>query len=299
MIGMSDLLLIQVLREGFDFLSKNPHHIRFALGDYEGCTLKISEHILKESVSFFQNNAVYIGPYYDIQQNSPLGIAVQSQGSENELFVGDYGFTQELTEFRRPPTVFSSFTATSITEDRMGLIVALSYNLDSKVWIGQFVSHSSLVSKVVGIVKYSTHYLICLGDSIPEGADLRGWKTSSDLGGTIADMGVSGDNVQVDMSLFSYGDPSIHRLLSVLTRYILKQNRLKLIHTGLQKPTLSYSAMQCTDIEQFRYESTVRLSCIVFDYWIASERLITDSSSTRIDLDFIATSPPKADVPLG
>jgi hypothetical protein len=298
MIGIVDLIVIQTLRDGFDFVSKNPHHIRFALGGYQSCPLMVSEHIFKESVEFIKNNRIYIGPYHELKAEDQISLAVQAQGREKEQFIGDVGYSQEIAELQGSATTYSSFTAQGFTTDRDGLIVPLSYNLEKTVWIGQFIGNHQFSSVIVGLVKTASNYMICLRDVVPEGTDLRGWSTFSDVSGVVGDVGQSMDDVQVSLSLLTHGDPSVHRLYSVMTRYILKRSRMQLISYGLYNPTFSYSACQLVDTDLMRFESMISISGLFVDAWIEGERNATDRTS-RMTIEWIATSPGKSDVPLG
>jgi hypothetical protein len=110
----------------------------------------------------------------------------------------------------------------------------------------------------------------------------------------------STDMVTVQMNLCTTGDPSIHRLLSIVLRYCLKSGRMDFENMGFQVPIISYTTLLPSEQTELEWESTYTIEGKFTDSWIDREYLLNDDTD-NIDLHVIAVpvNPNNEVVPIG
>lgn len=284
MFGMADLITVAVINDGLKHFAKNPFHLEFVLGAFcsEPIRSMVGPEHIKQCVEFISNNRIQVAPYYQLDTKHRPAIGVISQGRENQQFLGDYGAMSGDGDQRYtlPPRVYAQFNATSITDDRQGLVVSREYGLDQKLWPGVILTNGFQTNRISGILVRDGHpTTICLNDKLPEGASLAGWRAQSQERARGVVAAASMDDVTIQLTLTTHGDPSVHRLLAVVVRACLKRGRLMFDMYGLQKATYSYTPPIVSDQAELEMESQFTIEAIYTDLWVDKEFDLNDSAS--------------------
>lgn len=287
MMGMADLITVEVIKEGLQHLKQNPYHLEFILGAFCQEPLRSSvgvEHI-KQCIDFVTNNRIQVAPYYEIDMKHRPSIAVVSQGRETQQFIGDYGdtFIPNIPEYQLPPRIYVNFNPTSFTSDNQGMIVSRDLHLEEKLWPGIFLTNGTVTTKMRGMLVREGHpTTIYLEDELPEGTSLPGWKAVSSPRGKGVVCSASTDAVTVQIMLTTTGSPSIHRLLSVVLRYCLKSGRMRFDTYGMQVPTFSYTPPIVSEQAEIETESTYTIESKFTDLWIDKEFDLNDAGANVV-----------------
>lgn len=288
MFGIADLVTVFVIKDGLEFLSKNPDHIYYIFAGFDHAPINtmVSPDHIKSVVEYISKNAINVGTHYDLDIQKLPSVAVVSSGVEEMQFIGDYGQTDTCRPIVAQPTVFASFDIKSASED--SIFVSYYENLDKKLWIGLVVTDGRDFFRIKSIIPGHPSgddpkdTEIVLDKKIPDGYSLKGWKAQSLPKQTGYEVNASVDKVTVQINLSSSGAASVHRLLSILIRYCLKRGRRYFEHYGLQVPTFSYTPLMLTSPEELIYESTFTIETKVTDTWIAREFELNDNTKNVI-----------------
>lgn len=298
MFGFSDLVTCAVLDNGFRFLASNPAHLEFILSPFicnESLRNLVGIEHVKNCVDYVTNNRIHIAPYYQLDMTKRPSLAVVASGSESIQFIGDYGSTSQR-EATLPPTVFTTWDAKNIKKDTMK--VSKNSLLEKKIWPGVVVTNGIDYAIVKGIiVKDNADTVLCLDRDLPDNSRLTGWKAQSDTKDRGVVINSSVDDVVVQVKLTTTGDYSLHRLLSVVTRYCLKKNRLMFDSMGMQVATFSYSPPMLTESSDLEFESVLKIEAKMTDSWIEKDFDFPNRAS-NVEINMIAESPGEEDVQL-
>lgn len=288
MIGILDLFAVSVLDSKFKELIQRPDRIEYML-----CGFHINQDMfdfvgaeyIKNSMDFLLNNKVTIIPYYNLDAQKNPTIAVISSGSESQQFIGDYGFQVDAQKtVVNSPLTIAEFTATTISGKDM--TVSSELKLDEKLWPGVVITNGEFSNVIEGIMDSST---ICFRDEFPENISLSNWTAQTSGTDRRYVVNASTDNVSVQCKLTTHGDPSVHRLMSVILRGVIKSARLDFEGIGFQNTKVSYGSMVLTNSDDLTFESVVTIDGIFTDHWILREYDTIDASA-NIGVDMIATS---------
>jgi len=295
MFGVADITTVAIIEHKLRELSRNPEHLAFILCGYSRDPLLVdyigSEYI-KDAMDFVMNNKITVIPYYSLDLQQLPNISVVASGHEDQQYVGDYGYTTKLCPLK--PSTLTSWDADSYESN----IIHLSpeYKIHKKIWVGAYVNNGTFTSKIEGILESGSIYV---KDDVPSTLPLKGWKAQT--GGSDKNYIVSSstDKIEINCQLTSNGDPSVHRLLSVVLRYILKSSRLTFDRMGIQNAHISYSPIMVQEQESIIFQSTYNISGDYTDSWIDREDISLDTGmNTCINLVAVTDNPVMTDVDL-
>lgn len=283
MFGFADLVTCAVLKSGLQYLSEHPRHLEFILSSFV-CVPELRdlvgiEHV-KDCIEFVTNNRVHVAPYYQIDIKKRPSLAVVSSGSEAMQFLGDYGRVQQ-SEMTLPPAVYVEWDAKAISKDTIKVAKALE--LEKKLWTGLVITNGTASAILRGIlVRDGEDTVLCLDRDLPEHSRLTGWKAMSDDTTKGYIVHSSMDDVRVQIKLTTTGDYSLHRLLSVVTRYCLKHGRVMFDQMGMQVATFSYTPPIMTENTEFEYESLFTIEAKMTDSWVHEEFFFNDRTADTL-----------------
>lgn len=282
MIGMSELIVVYVIRKGLEHFVNNPVELQYILGSFSSDAIRdmVAPNHIAQCIDFIRNNKILVQPFYDLNTKHRPLISVTSGGVEDTQFLGDSGgYISRVREFDLPPIVYTEFVAVGFSEDRYGLQTTRDYMLHEKLWPGLIITNGVFSGTVDGILqRLGEPTTIYLKEKIPEGTSLVGWKAQSQDRGKGATVGASIDHVSVQITLTTHGDPSVHRLLQILLRGVLKKNRAFFESCGLQVPTFSYQPLMITDPNEMEVESSLKIETKFTDTWVDSLYDLNDST---------------------
>lgn len=289
MIGMHDLATVQILREGFDFLAKNPSHIEFLLCGFSEVSkfnTVFGPDYLSKAIKLIQEQAIIIDTYYTNDFAKRHEIVVVSSGSESQLFMGDDGYEQNLTPVE--PKVLYIFKAKGIDKDE--LITSAAYKLDNKLWYNAVLTpdNGKTVYYFRGISTDTSDSRILLDREITEGTDLSNWKIQTIPNTRGYSVGQSIDSVNIVINIRTVGDISIHRIFSMCLRGIIKSRRLQFDSYGIQNMKVNYTPPVIFNEgdDYFGAESSYTLTAESSESWIMREY----DRPNRIDINLEAVS---------
>jgi hypothetical protein len=280
MFGLADLVTCAVLKDGLQFLADHPAHLEFILGSFvnipELKSLVGAEHI-KECIEFITTNRMHVAPFYQIDIKKRPALSVVSSGSENVQFIGDYGSVQE-SRIVLPPRTYQSWDAKEISKCTMK--VAKNLELEKKLWVGLVISNGTHSAILKGIlVRDGEDTTLYLDREWDENPRLTGWSAQSDNTAKGYVVHSSMDDVRVQVKLTTNGDYTVHRLMSIVTRYCLKRGRLMFDRMGMQVATFNYTPPMLTDNTEFEFESVFTIDAKMMDSWIYEEFFLNDRTA--------------------
>lgn len=298
--GICDIITCEVIKDGLLHLSRNPKHIEHILGVFSCNDLvlkNVGREYLAQCIQYIMDNRVEVAPYYAIDVKRRPSISVISSGSEDTQFLGDYGFEQNMN-MNMPAVVYAQWDATAISKDEM--TVTADYKLDTKLWIGMFISNGQHTVRLTGILKKSGEpTTLFLDQELPDNTRLTAWTAKSSEKGRGATVSASMDAVTVQCKLTTNGDFSIHRLMSIVTRYCLKRGRLLFDQYGMQVASFSYTPPMLTEQDEHEFESVYTINAKFTDTWIEKEYDLADSAANVVvSLIVHSEKPSNEDVPL-
>lgn len=301
MFGISDIIAVIVIEDGLKHLSANPDELNFilspfvrhkAIRDYVGI-----EHIT-QCVEFVTQNRVYVAPYYEADMAKlPSIVTVASQG-EQQQFLNDYGQNRGECVVL-PPIKYADFVIEGFEDNRTVLLVPEALQIEKVLWPNITVANGSFAAHVDYIqVRSGQPTRVALKNSAaPEMIPFTGWVAQSGSRESGVEMHASIDSTIVNAQLTTTGDYSVHRLMSIVTRYCLKRGRLLFDYYGLQTAKFSQGMPILLSDQPPIYQTTFTISGQFTEHWIANRYEMGDDSG-KLVLDYMAQSPGKADVEL-
>jgi hypothetical protein len=299
MFGISDLIVVSVIKDGLDFLSKNPYHLQFILGAFCSDPIRnqVGDSHIKECIDFVTQNRIQVAPYYQLDMKRRPCIGVVASGAEAMQFLGDAAYDSSCGDpcAILPPRVYCSFDAVGIKGIRRDvLLVPQELKLETKLWPGLHITNGPFSANLIGTkTNKSGNTELYLDTELPTGIALRGWSAQSDVRSRGVKVSASTDDVRVQMTLTTTGDLGVHRLLSIVLRYCLKRGRPFFDKNGLQVATYTYTPPIMSEQSEIEFESTCTIDGKFTDHWIESEFDVPDSAGD-IQVNMIAhpISPP-------
>jgi hypothetical protein len=286
MIGLHDLLVTSMLKRGFEFLSKNPRHVEFILCGFKEINPVfdfVGADYFKQAAEFITTQKVHILPYFTYDTERRHSIAVVSSGQESQKFIGDQA-AGESVDVLCSPTVYLNFDVSEIEGDTVK--ISEGYQAEKKLWIGVYISpdQGNTIYTCKGIfAKEGQLTQLFLDREIEAGTSLKGWRAQSDYKKRGYEFGASIDDVTINLNIRTNGDASLHRLVQMSARYIIKNSRQFFEQYGLQDIHISYSPIVNADPEQQIFESGITITGKSTDTWILREYDIADPSD-RFDI---------------
>ena len=284
MLNISDLVVVEVLKQGLKFLADNPSHAEYILCGFEGISpirKLVGPEYIKQAVEFFKNR-VYVAPYYEYDIKRTPSIVVASSGGEGTQFLGDYGSSAAGPIYCKP-RVYAKWDATAIDTTNNTMLVSSSYGLDTKLWNNVIITDGTQTLRLDGILARDGQDTKLYFKSPIVNTTLKGWSAQSDQPQTGYEISSSIDRVNITCKINTVGDASLMRLLQLACRYILKSRRLLLDSYGIKCATINYTEIMMLDQEEQLYESVVTLSAQAPESWISAEYPYRDSAA-RVDV---------------
>lgn len=295
--GFGDLITIMVLEDGLKHLASHPDHLQFILKPLGCGDMKDfvgANHII-DCINFVTKNRIYLAPYYQEDLGKLPSIVTVARQGETQQFIGDYG-SSFVSQAVLPPVVYKEFTISGFEDGRQSLLVPAATKIEDYVWPNIWISNGTFLAQVDHIlVREGEDTKVALKKAVPEMTAFTGWKAQSGDRSRAYEVHSSMDEIEINAKLTTTGDYTVHRLLSIVTRYCLKRGRPIFNAYGLQVATFNQS-MPIKEEEQPPVFSTVfTIRGKYTESWIAAECQVTDG---KLDIDYIATSEGKADVEL-
>ena len=113
---------------------------------------------------------------------------------------------------------------------------------------------------------------------------LKNWSFKSQHSTRVAVVGASGDSVNIGVLLKTTGDIQLHKLFSLVMRYILKKGRMTLESQGLQVATITQSPpSEEGSTQDIAFTTTFSIKATAFDFWIEKTVSLPDKVCLHID----------------
>lgn len=296
MFGQADLLTVAVINAGLEHFKRNPFQLEFVLGAFNNfplCEVVGANH-MKHCVDFITNNRIQVAPAYQLDTKRRPSIGVVYQGREGQQFMGDVGTIQApIAKFKLPPRVYVQFDVITFGSDRSVLVVQAG--VLEKIWPGLLLVNGQHTARIRGARTIEGgRSEIYLTEKLADDAPLRGWRAQSleREKGIVA--GASQDDITLMLTLTTTGDPSLHRLLALVVRAVLKRGRPLFDEYGLQVATFSYNPPMVTDPTEFEMESVFTIEAKYTDLWVEKEFDLMDDTD-NIVLGVTAVPQPPTD----
>lgn len=300
--GVTELAVQAVVQEGLDNLRKNPHHLEFILCSYMEIPYvakRVGPNFVRNAMEMIQKQELTVRPYFTPDVDLYPSLVVVASYAENQRFVGDYGSVETLAgpcssqRAEMTPTVYATFDCTSIDGDEM--LVPSGYELEKKIVLGMWVSNGTELAKISSACKIETGTLITLASRLPDSTSLKGWKLQSLPRQVSAEINTSLNSVNVQMALFTTGDPELHRVWAQIVRYCLKRGRKTFERYGIHNSSFSQQPMAVQEQDGPILRTTYGMECEEADAWISHDFTSID----RIDLGLEAHGEfPEREVPV-
>lgn len=284
MIGVLDLFVVTTLENKIKELIANPDRIEFLLCGFHA-NQQMLDYIgapyVKQAVEYILNNKINIFPYYNLDMQKHPSVAVVCSGNEHQKFIGDYGQNETYQAVR--PTVVAKFDAKSISGDSM--TVPTELNLKDKLWIGLVVTNG-VTSNIISGIDESTIYF---KEPFPLETRLTNWQAQTLGSYKMYEVGASIDNVTIQIKITTMGDPSLHRIVQLILRGVIKSARLDFDNIGLQDISISYGSLALTNQDDSIFESVISIDGKFTDRWVIREFDTFDPAS-KINIRLCADS---------
>jgi hypothetical protein len=288
MFSIADLVVVAGLKDALDFLSKNPSHIEFLLGQFcqEPILKIVGQEYVKKCIDAIQEQRIEVAPYYQMDLKKRPSIAVVASYTEDIQFMGDYG-SENPQALTLPAKKYVSFDAIDI--DGCKIVVSSALNLDKILWHGLILSNGKEKAKLTGILKKDNSTEIFIDKELPKNTKLSGWGAYSGIYQKGYLINSSVDTVNVQCNFQSVGDYSVHRLMATIIRACLKKQRLWFDSYGLQVSTFSQTPPILSEEAETEFQTIFTINGKVTDSWIAKEYELPDEAA-KIVLEIVADS---------
>jgi len=245
---------------------------------------------------------IIVDEYYTQNTQSNYAVYVISSGGESNKFFSDYGQEEQQ---QIEPKVY--LTADAIKSKRKNKLVFLKSTgaLDA-VSVGM----KATISTPTGNFEASVTDVFPDKKSLPDGPSfeglnnsdsitvvidkdlpifegkplLRGWSFKSKHGTRVAVINASGDSVNIGVLLKTTGDIQLHKLFTLVMRYILKKGRMTLESQGLQVATITQSPpSEEGGTQDVAFTTTFSIKATAFDFWIDKKVSLPDKVCLHVD----------------
>lgn len=277
------VIVLHHIRETFEIFRKDPEMLSFILGGYQVTDSMIDVYntdFMNSAVKWIMNDEFNYCLGYRLDTAKVPNISVMFEGgTENQQFMGEYGYHQSLPI---TPEIYGSFHASGVSEDGE-LIIPGDYDLTNKIWPGLYIKNKNVTRQITGIVK-TDGYTLTLNEPVTLSDGLDSWKIYSSVSTKTREVGVSLDRITIKVYLDVPGDPEACEVVSCILRNILKHSRLILDVYGINAPTFGYSAMGKNEsyVGQNVWTVEFTISALMTDQWILS----TTKGVDRLQINF-------------
>lgn len=306
---LADLAVMATVQEGLKHLKENPDELEYLLSNYvDLCMINKMTggykyvRMLMDVMLEKSGQQIIVDEYYTQNTQSNFAVYVISSGGETNKFFGDYG-QQEQQQI--DPKVYLHANAIK-NKGKNKLVFLKGTGILDAVAVGMkatiptpsgeyeatvtdlFPDNKSLpdAPSAEGF-NNSDSVTVILDKDLPifEGKPLlKGWTFKSKHGTRVAVINASGDTVSIGVLLKTTGDIQLHKLFTLVMRYILKKGRMTLESQGLQIATISQSPpSEEGSTQDVAFTTTFSLKATAFDFWIEKKVSLPDKICLHVD----------------
>ena len=306
---LADLAMMATIQSGLQHLKDNPDELEYILSNYvDLCMINKMTggykyvRMLMDVVLEKSGQQIIVDEYYTQNTQSNFAIYVISSGGESNKFFSDYG-QQEQQQI--DPKVYLIADAVKIKGKNKlvflkntGILDAVSVGMKAHISIptGNFEAtvtdifpDKKSISDAPSAegLNNSDSITVILNQDIPVFESkplLKGWNFKSKHGTRVAVINASGDSVNVGVLLKTTGDIQLHKLFTLVIRYVLKKGRMTLESQGLQVATISQSPpSEEGSTQDVAFTTTFSIKATAFDFWIDKKVSLPDKFCLHVD----------------
>lgn len=270
MFDSIDYLIAGIIDLKLNEFASNPHKLAFILQSYCNPIVArvVGENYVADCVKYLTQNRIHVSPTYALDKTKKPVIVVGHSGAEDQQFMGEYGYhkTEEVT----PPLVGMTFRPTG-QEDSTTLQISVNYDVEAAIKAFKYLGTKNQFFTVKSLIKKESFFLVELDRAMEDGLAFGDWAFYTAERNKSVRVSQSIDNVNVEVTLVTNGDPSMHRLLRTLTRAILKSSRPLLEASGFQVSTISYGTITPLETIDTEFLTSFTLHGKASDAWIDFE----------------------------
>jgi hypothetical protein len=288
----ADVTVIGILRDGLEYLRRNPEDLAILLDDYAcqwplfGAVGEAPGRYINQIVQFLTDNdqpLMKVFQAFHLPNPPNYAVFVFSSASETHKVAGDYGASVRQL---RTPTVYTKANAQDVTESAGNTLIRFSRTdlCADRVWKLQVAVNKLLPGQsypVVTVVDDETKYVtVEVAGVVPtvNGLQvLQDWEFRSSASGWDVTYGNSGDTVTVRCYVRTAGDIELHRIFTTIIRWCLKRGRQYLEFQNIQSSTIQQSEPSPADPTGGEgFVSTFTVTGIAQDVWVAKRTRIPE-----------------------
>lgn len=306
---LADLAVMATIQDGLRHLKENPDELEYLLSNYvDLCMINKMTggykyvRMLMDVMLEKSGQQIIVDEYYTQNTQSNFAVYVISSGGETNKFFGDYG-QQEQQQI--DPKVYLHANAIKnkgknklVFLKSTGILDAVATGMKATITTPSgdyeatvtdlFPDNKSLpdAPSAKGF-NNSDSVTVILDKDLPifEGKPLlKGWTFKSKHGTRVAVINASGDTVNIGVLLKTTGDIQLHKLFTLVMRYILKKGRMTLESQGLQIATITQSPpSEEGSTQDAAFTTTFSLKATAFDFWIEKKVSLPDKICLHVD----------------
>ena len=299
--GITELVVQGIIQEGLTNFRNNPHHLEYVLGRYSDnpfIAKKVGPNFIKNAMQMILKSDLTTRPYYTENMDSYPIMIFASSYSEDQQFLGDFGaYDTEVADktgaFNTSPYVYASFDASSVSADT--IVVSNDYKLTEKMFAGLYVFNSKTIfAKVLGIAPGLTSVSLLLDRKLPAKTALKNWSVSTIPKKVYSVTNSSMNAVTIQATLFTSGDPELHRVYAQVIRACFKKGRQQLEEYGIQNSSFAQEPMTVVNDTDLVFRTSFSMQAVETDTWIAQD--ITDYGQITLNTQIVSDDPDKEPV---
>lgn len=309
---LADLAVMATIQSGLQHLKEHPDELEYLLSNYiDLCMINKMTggykyvRMLMDVMLEKAGQQIIVDEYYTQNTQSNYAVYVISSGGESNKFFSDYG-QQESQEIE--PKVYLVANAIK-NKGKNKLVFLKSTGILEIVSVGM----NAVISTPAGLFEAkvldvfpdkkslpdapssegfnnSDSITVILNKDIPvfEGKPLlSNWSFKSQHSTRTAVINASGDSVNIGVLLKTTGDIQLHKLFSLVMRYILKKGRMTLESQGLQIATITQSPpSEEGSTQDIAFTTTFSIKATAFDFWI--ERIVSLPDRVCLHIDGVS-----------
>lgn len=306
---LADLAVMATVQSGLRHLKENPDELEYLLSNYvDLCMInKLTGgykyvRMLMDVMLEKTGQQIIVDEYYTQNTQSNYAVYVISSGGESNKFFSDYGQEEQQ---QIDPKVY--LIADAIKNKGKNKLVFLK---STEVLDAVSVGMKATISTPTGNFEASVTDVFPDNKSLPDAPSseglnnsdsitvvidkdlpifegkplLKGWSFKSKHGTKVAVINASGDSVNIGVLLKTTGDIQLHKLFTLVMRYILKKGRMTLESQGLQVATITQSPpSEEGGTQDMIFTTTFSIKATAFDFWIDKKVLLPDKICLHVD----------------
>jgi hypothetical protein len=306
---LADLAVMATIQSGLQHLKENPDELEYLLSNYvDLCMINKMTggykyvRMLMDVMLDKSGQQIIIDEYYTQNTQSNYAVYVISSGGESNKFFSDYG--QEEQQQIDPKVYLIADAFKNKGKNKLvflkntGILDAVSVGMKAVIATPSGTFEAS-VKEIFPDKKNQPDapssegvnnpdsITVVLDQDIPffEGKPcLKGWNFKSKHKARVAVINASGDSVNIGVLLKTTGDIQLHKLFTLVMRYILKKGRMTLESQGLQVATITQSPpSEEGGTQDVAFTTTFSIKAAAFDFWIDKKVSLPDKICLHVD----------------